>query len=220
MPEAPASARPDFADMNRLRRAVSLLGFVAIALLPIAAGSKPEVTPEDTSLTGQLLIASADNGDPRFDHAVILLVRHDKDGALGIIINRPIEERPLASLLAEMGEDTAGVEGNVLLFAGGPVEPQAGFVLHSTDYHIAATLDVGAGIAMTSTPQVISDIAHHRGPRKTLIAFGYSGWGPGQLENELALHAWLTAPADPKLIFDADRDKVWEAAMARHTLPL
>lgn len=205
---------------NWLPRPILPLAVLALALLPAGAGSKPEVTPGDISLAGQLLIASADNGDPRFDHAVILVVRHNKDGALGIIINQPIEERPLASLLAEMGQDTAGVEGNVLLFAGGPVEPEAGFVLHSPDYHLAETIAVDGGVALTSTPQIISDIAHRRGPRKTLIAFGYSGWGPGQLENELMLHAWLTAPADAKLIFDEDRDKVWNAAMARRTRPL
>lgn len=205
---------------NWLPRPILPLAVLALALLPAGAGSNPEVTPGDLSLAGQLLIASADNGDPRFDHAVILVVRHNKDGALGIIINQPIEERPLASLLAEMGQDTAGVEGNVLLFAGGPVEPEAGFVLHSPDYHLAETIAVDGGVALTSTPQIISDIAHRRGPRKTLIAFGYSGWGPGQLENELMLHAWLTAPADAKLIFDEDRDKVWNAAMARRTRPL
>ena len=205
---------------NWLPRPLLLLALVAAALLPASAGSKPEATPVDISLAGQLLIASADNGDPRFDHAVILVVRHNKDGALGIIINHPLEERPLASLLSEMGEDATGVAGSVLLFAGGPVAPEAGFVLHSTDYHRAETLDIDGRVAVTSTPQIISDIAHRRGPQKALIAFGYSGWGPGQLENELTLHAWLTAPADPKLIFDEDRDKVWDAAMARRTLPL
>lgn len=203
-----------------LRNWLSLFTLAVLALLPASAGSKPEVTPGDISLTGQLLIASADNGDPRFDHAVILVVRHNRDGALGIIINQPIEERPLASLLAETGGDAAGVTGSVLLFAGGPVDPAAGFVLHSPEYHLAQTLEIDGRVAMTATPQIISDIAHGRGPQKTLIAFGYSGWGPGQLDNELALHAWLTAPADPKLIFDEDRAKVWDAAMARRTRPL
>jgi putative transcriptional regulator len=203
---------------NWLQRPILLIAL--LALLPASAGSKPEMTPGDISLAGQLLIASADNGDPRFDHAVILMVRHNKNGALGIIINQPMEERPLASLLAEMGEDTAGIEGSVPLFAGGPVEPEAGFVLHSPDYHLPQTLDVDGGVALTSARQIISDIAHRRGPRKTLIAFGYSGWGPGQLESELILHAWLTAPADAQLIFDEDREKVWNAAMARRTRPL
>lgn len=206
--------------MNWRRRPVLLLALVILAVLPVGAGSKPEVTPGDISLAGQLLIASADNGDPRFDHAVILVVAHNREGAFGIIINHPIGERPLANLLAAMGEDIEGVTDSALVFEGGPVEPSSGFVLHSREYHLAKTLDIDGRIAMTATPRIISDIAHRQGPQKTLIAFGYSGWGPGQLENELALHAWIIVPADAKLIFDEDRAKVWDTAMARRAVPL
>lgn len=193
---------------------------VVLAALSAAARSKPEVELEGISLAGQLLVASPDIGDPRFDRAVVLLVRHNRSGALGIIINRPIEERPLASLMEAIGEQATGVEGRVLLFAGGPVEPAIGFILHSVDYHRAETLDIDAHVAMTSTHEILSDIAHKKGPAKTLIAFGYSGWGPGQLESELAQHGWFTAPADPKLIFDDDREKVWQEALARRIRPL
>jgi putative transcriptional regulator len=193
---------------------------VVLAALSATARSNPEVTPEDISLAGQLLIASPENGDPRFDRTVVLLVRHNRSGALGIIINRPIEERPLASLMEAIGEQATGVEGRVLLFAGGPVEPEIGFILHSVDYHRAETLGIDGHLAMTSTHEILSDIAHKKGPAKTLIAFGYSGWGPGQLESELAQHAWFTAPADPRLIFDEDREKVWQEAMARRIRPL
>jgi putative transcriptional regulator len=193
---------------------------VVLAALSATARSKPEMAPDDISLAGQLLVASSDIGDPRFDRAVVLLVRHNKHGALGIVINRPVGEQPLASVLAAVGEEAAGVEGRVLLFAGGPVELETGFVLHSADYHRPATVDIDGHLAMTSTPEILSDIAHHKGPAKILIAFGYSGWGPGQLESELAQHGWFTAPADPKLIFDEDREKVWQEAMARRTRPL
>jgi len=147
-------------------------------------------------------------------------VRHNKGGAIGIIINRPIEERSLASILEAIGEDATGVKGRVLLFAGGPVEPEIGFVLHSVDYRRAKTVDIDGHVAMTSTPEILRDIAHEKGPAKALIAFGYSGWGPGQLENEMAQRAWFTAPADANLIFDEDRERVWEEAMARRTRPL
>jgi putative transcriptional regulator len=139
---------------------------------------------------------------------------------LGIIINRPVDDRPLASLLEAIGEEATGIEGRVLLFAGGPVQPEIGFIVHSADYHRAGTLDIDGHLAMTSTHEILSDIAHKKGPAKTLIAFGYSGWGPGQLENEIAQHGWFTAPADPKLIFDDDREKVWQDAMARRIRPL
>jgi putative transcriptional regulator len=190
---------------------------VALATLPAAAPSKPEVVPEDISLAGQLLVASPEIGDARFDRTVVLLLRHNRSGALGIVINRPIEEQPLASLMEAIGEEAAGVEGRVLIFAGGPVEPEVGFILHSVDYRRADTLDIDEHVAMTSTHEILSDIAHKKGPAKTLIAFGYSGWGPGQLESELAQHGWFTTPADPKLIFDDDREKVWQEALARRT---
>lgn len=193
---------------------------LALGALPAAAPSKPKVVPEDISLAGQLLVASPEIGDARFDRTVVLLLRHNKSGAFGIVINRPIEERPLASLMEAMGDEAAGVEGRVLLFAGGPVEPEVGFILHSVDYRRAETLDIDEHVAMTSTHEILSDIAHKKGPAKTLIAFGYSGWGPGQLESELAQHGWFTAPADPKLVFDDDREKVWQEALARRTRPL
>src|SRR6185437_14447578 len=144
----------------------------------------------------QLLVAEPEMGDARFQHAVILMVQHSKTGALGIIINRPIEERPLASLLPALGQDDAGISGTVHIFFGGPVEPQIGFILHSPEYHIARTIDIDGHVAMTSSPEVLRDIGYGRGPRKSLVAFGYAGWGPGQLEGELARHGWFTIPDD------------------------
>jgi putative transcriptional regulator len=204
----------------RKRPMLQLMVLAALAALSATARSTPEMAPEPTFLGGRLLVASPEIGDPRFDRTVVLLVRHDKSGALGIIINRPVDDRPLASLLEAIGEEATGIEGRVLLFAGGPVQPEIGFIVHSADYHRAGTLDIDGHLAMTSTHEILSDIAHKKGPAKTLIAFGYSGWGPGQLENEIAQHGWFTAPADPKLIFDDDREKVWQDAMARRIRPL
>ena len=205
------------------RRKILLLTFALALSTPLTpARSVPEVTPtpRDSSLAGQLLVAEPDMGDPRFQHVVILMVQHSKTGALGIIINRPIEERTLASLLQAIGQGTAGIEGNVRIFAGGPVEPQIGFIVHSPEYHLSQTVDIDGRVAMTSSPKVLQDIGHGKGPRKSIVAFGYAGWGPGQLEGELARHGWFTIPDDPKLVFDMDRDKVWEAALARRTVPL
>jgi putative transcriptional regulator len=159
-------------------------------------------------------------GDPRFQHAVILMARHDKDGALGIIINRPMDQVPIAKLLDALGLDSNGSDGQVRLFAGGPVQPEIGFIVHSSEYHRAGTIDVDGRIAMTTNPEVLRDIGHHEGPRQSLIAFGYAGWGPGQLEGELALGGWFTVPEDPKLVFDIDRDKLWDEAMRRRTIQL
>lgn len=163
-------------------------------LLWTHALSKPEGAQPGASLAGQLLVASPDMGDPRFRQTVILMVQHNQDGALGIVINRPAEELSLAKLLEALGLDSTGIQGQVRIFAGGPVEPQSGFVVHSTDYHRTGTIDIDGRVAMTSSPEVLRDIGHNEGPGKKLVAFGYAGWGPGQLEGELALDAWFTVP--------------------------
>jgi putative transcriptional regulator len=196
------------------------IGLALLALLWAMAPSAPVSMAQADSLAGQLLVASPEIGDPRFAHAVILVLRHKLSGAVGIVINRPIEERTFASLLQAIGDDASDVEGRVLLFAGGPVEPQVGFVLHSSDYHRDETMDVAAQVGVTSSRDIIRDIAHKKGPEKALIAFGYAGWGPGQLESEMTENSWFVAPADPKLIFDDDRATVWQDAMAhrRRTL--
>jgi putative transcriptional regulator len=205
----------------RFRHVVAALGvLLTSATLAIAALPKTEPEPDSTSLAGQFLVAAPELGDPRFHHAVILMVRHNKDGALGIIINHPLGERSLASLMDAIGENATGVEGSVRLFAGGPVQPSIGFVVHGLDYHRAATIDIDGRVAMTSSPEVLRDIGHNKGPQQRLIAFGYAGWAAGQLEGELAQGAWFTEPEDPKLVFDEDPAKVWDDAMARRTFPL
>jgi putative transcriptional regulator len=198
---------------------LALLAFVLPAAL-IAAPSNPADTPTKASLKGQLLIATPAMRDPRFDHAVILMVRHDRDGAMGIVINRPLGERPLADLLAAFGVKDIAPTGDVRVFLGGPVQLDVGFVVHSSEYRRPETLDVDGRLAATSSREVLRDIAAKMGPMKSLITFGYAGWGPGQLEGELAHNVWHTAPADPGLVFDDDRDKVWEHAAARRTQDL
>ncbi len=167
-----------------------------------------------TSVAGQLLIATPVLTDPPFDHAVILVAQHNRSGAIGIVINRPLDRQTIASLLAN-GADASGINGNVRLFLGGPVDPQASFVLHSADYRNADTLDIDGRVALTSGPQILRDIGLGKGPRQKLVAFGYAGWGPSQLDNELRQGIWETVADDPTLVFDDDRAKVWSDALAR-----
>ena len=156
--------------------------------------------------------------DPRFQRTVILMVRHGKDGALGITINRPVQELPIATLLEKLGESDTSVEGSVQVFAGGPVQPGVGFVLHSADYKRTGTVVIDGRFSMTQSREILRDIGNKGGPEKALVAFGYAGWAPGQLEAELDAEAWLVVPADTELVFDEARDKVWEQAMARREL--
>ena len=193
---------------NSTVRSLSAAAIFAALLLA------PAAEPADTaSLTGQLLIAAPTIGDPRFSHTVILMVKHDSEGALGIVINRPVGEEPIASLLEGTGEDVSGIEGKLRIFYGGPVQPDLGFVVHSADYRQQETIDIDGRVAMTASRQILRDIGHHRGPQKTLFALGYAGWGPGQLEAEIRENSWLSARATPDLIFNTPAEARYEMVM-------
>lgn len=168
-----------------------------------------------TSLTGQLLIASPDMADP-FDHAVILMVQHDRGGALGIIINHPLATRPIAQILHALGGDARDVSGSVPIFFGGPLSPAAAFIVHSADYREDRSLDIDGQVALSDDIGVLRDIGLGKGPAKSLVALGYTGWGPLQLDGEIAHGAWVTVPETPHLVFDDDGAKVWTDAMALH----
>jgi putative transcriptional regulator len=196
-----------------------LAGAIAPSAIEPTTAPAPAAPPTPGSLTGQLLIASPDMRDPRFDHAVILVIRHDRDGALGLVINMPAGERPLAELLVAIGEKSTG-DAKVPVFVGGPVQPEVVLVLHSAEYRGSHTLDVDGRLAVTGDPQILRDMAAKTGPHKSLLAFGYAGWAAGQLDAEMEHNVWFTAPEDPALVFDADRDKVWDLAMARRTRDL
>lgn len=200
--------------------ALALAAFAVTAVSPRAATPTPDAPIEKGPLVGKLLVATPEMGDPRFAHTVILIVRQNKEGAFGLAINRPVEQRSIASLLDAIGADSKGVDGEARIFAGGPVEPQIGFVIHSAEYRRDETIEIDGRVAVTSSPDIIRDIGLRKGPSKTLIAFGYAGWGPGQLEAELARKDWFTIPEDSKLIFEEDREHVWDIAMSRRTLDL
>jgi putative transcriptional regulator len=204
-------------------RFIRLLVLLAAVAAPAAlfGAAPPDGEPSQGHfLTGQLLVAAPSMGDPRFRETVIVMVRHSRDGAMGLIVNRPAGEQPMADLLQAFGDDASKVEGNVPIYLGGPVQKELAFVLHSTDYRGTGTMDVTGEIAVTANRDVIHDIAAKTGPRKFLLMFGYAGWAPGQLEGELAANAWYTAPIDPALVFDMPRDKVWERATERRTRDL
>jgi len=193
---------------------LAALAVAPATVLHAARPSEPDVSGP-TSLAGQLLIASPELRQPAFDHAVILLAKHTREGAVGLVINRPGKTLPIADLLAALGADASGVNGDIQVFVGGPVDPGIGFVVHSTDYRTPTTLDIDGRVALTIAPDVLRDIGLGRGPKKSLAAFGYAGWAPAQLDNELAHGVWFTTPEEPALVFDDDRAKLWDEAFAR-----
>jgi putative transcriptional regulator len=205
-------------SLSRLILALTAI-VVSVAFLNVTPSCGVQA-PVHVSLAGQLLIASPTIRDPHFDHAVILIVRHDQDGAMGIVINMPAEERPLASILEMLGEKDTDIAGKAHIFAGGPVQPEIGFVIHSADYRGPETIDINERVLMTSSSQILRDIGNNKGPKKSLIAFGYAGWAAGQLEDELQRRVWFTTAGEPKLIFDEDRKKVWESAYLYRTQDL
>jgi putative transcriptional regulator len=202
--------------MPAIRR--TLWALCALAMLTLRSPAAPMPSDESSgpqALAGEFLIAAPDMDDPRFFHAVILVVQHDRGGAFGLIVNRPIEDEPITQLLKDLGQKTDGASGKVTVYAGGPVESEVGFVLHSAEYQRPETMKIGGQLAVTSSPGVLRDIATQRGPKQYIFAFGYAGWGPGQLENEMKQRVWFTAPADPKLLFGDDPQKLWQDALDR-----
>ena len=205
-----------------LLRRRNLLGVTVTAAIVLSAGALHAALPTDsdtsgrTSYAGQLLIAAPSLQGSPFERGVILVAQHSRDGALGIVINRPVRERPIAELLKAFGADAEGVSGSVGIFLGGPVDPSIGFVLHSAEYSRPDTLDIDGRVALTIGPDALRDIGLGKGPQKCLVAFGYAGWAAAQLEDELAHGVWITMPEDPALVFDDDRAKLWADALARH----
>ncbi len=196
---------------------------VALGLAIVGAGAAP-LPPSDgpaaRGLTGQLLVATDDLRDPRFHHVVLYMVHHDATGAMGLVVNQPRADAPLAALLKRLGRDGEGIASTVRVHYGGPVEPAKGFVLHTSDWASGESHVVRDGVAVTTDPAIFDAIAHGTGPRRALFALGYAGWGPGQLEGELDRGDWITVSADEALIFDDAAASKWARAMARRKIAL
>jgi putative transcriptional regulator len=197
---------------------------VVLSALALLAGATPglpaEPRPRIRSLAGELLVATAEMRDPRFGETVIYMVRHDASGAMGLVLNRPLGEVPLASLLEQMEMDSTAAMGMIRLHSGGPVESLRLFVLHTSDYKGDGTIAVKGGFSVSVEPDILEAIAGGKGPRRKLFVVGYAGWAPGQLEAEIEAGAWVRASADEATLFDGDYDKKWERALARRKIDL
>jgi putative transcriptional regulator len=167
------------------------------------------------SLAGQLLVAMPQMQDLRFQRTVIYLCAHNDDGAMGLVLNKLIGSLTLPELLLQLSIPSSGVTGAPRVHFGGPVESGRGFVLHSDDYNEEGTLLVGNGIALTATLDILRAIGRGGGPQRSLLALGYAGWGPVQLDNELQQNGWLNVAADADLVFDHSLDDKWQRALAK-----
>lgn len=173
-------------------------------------------------LDGQLLIAMPGMSDPRFERSVIYMCAHSGQGAMGIIINKATPMMSFGELLSQLdltGEDAVEPPEELMqmpVLFGGPVEQGRGFVLHTSDYFVAdSSLPVAENIALTATVDILRAMAKGEGPQHAVLALGYSGWAPGQLENEIQRNGWLTCQADEDLIFGVDFDDRYRAALRK-----
>jgi len=165
-------------------------------------------------LAGQILIAMPGMADPRFDHSVILICAHSAEGTMGLIVNKPLEDMSFHGLLQHLKIPRAPEGRDIRVHLGGPVERGRGFVLHSPDWEAGrGTMAVPGGFGMTATTDILAALASGGGPGKALLALGYSGWGPGQLEAEIARNDWLTSEVPEGLVFGADDRAKWTAAL-------
>lgn len=166
-------------------------------------------------LSGQLLIAMPAMQDPRFAQSVIYLCAHSPEGAMGLVVNRPVENLTFDDLLKQLSIEPLPPARRIQVQAGGPVEQVRGFVLHTADWMQDGSLRVNEAMALTASIDVLREIAKGGGPRRGLLALGYAGWGPGQLDREISENAWLSVPPDEALIFGADFAAKWRGALAK-----
>ncbi|TQS71433.1 YqgE/AlgH family protein [Rhodobacteraceae bacterium] len=168
-------------------------------------------------LSGKILIAMPGMGDPRFEHSVIMVCAHSDDGAMGLIVNKPLPNPALPDLLEQLGitvtTEDPDTRSQPIMF-GGPVETGRGFVLHSTEWDGGGpVMEVGTDLAVTATRDILEDIAAGRGPEHSILALGYAGWGPGQLEEEILANGWLIADGDAALALSEDHPNKWMNAL-------
>lgn len=171
--------------------------------------------PRDQWLTGQLLIAMPGMPDPRFARAVIYMCSHGPNGAMGLILNRLFGEADFEMLLEQLEVKTPGAIPDLPVYFGGPVETGRGFVLHSADYMREGTIRIDDSVSLSATIEILQAIARDEGPERAMLALGYTGWGAGQLEEEMKANGWLTAPADDEILFGPGLETKWERSLAK-----
>jgi putative transcriptional regulator len=168
---------------------------------------------ESGYLVGKCLVAMPAMQDTNFSRTVVYVCAHTAEGAMGLVVNRTIEQLSFDDILEQMDIEPGIGTQSIRVHFGGPVEAARGFVLHTADYRDEGTLPVDSNVSLTATADVLKDIAKGSGPRRRLMVLGYAGWGSGQLDEELKENAWLICPPDEKLLFGEDNEAKWNTAM-------
>jgi putative transcriptional regulator len=186
--------------------------FVGLLLLVLSLTSAHGQSAKQGFLEGRLLVATESLADSFFSKTVIFMVEHDERGAFGLIVNRSLGVLGVKPMFETLGLDGSDAEGEVLARIGGPVEPGAAFILHSDDIESPGGKPIAPGLAMTTQPEILKIIGKGEGPNQYLFAFGYSGWGPGQLEDEIMRGSWIDVPLTKELLFGTEDAEKWRAA--------
>ena len=208
------------ADGGRAAKLIMRLSALVLFTGFLSAQYSSTAAEYEQRIVGQLLVATEAMKDPRFVEAVIYLVKHDAEGTLGLVINRPIALGAIDDLLKGFGSEVKASKREIVIHYGGPVSRHQGFVLHSDDVTLEGSMTTQNGIAMTTDIRMIEAIAQGKGPQRFLLTLGYAGWAPGQLEGELKANTWAIVSADQSLIFGNDPDKKWRQAIDKRQIPL
>lgn len=180
---------------------------IIVNTTPYLTESRP--ANHDGYLEGRLLIATPTVSGPVFQQSVIYLFAHNASGAMGVVINKPLESVHYTSIFEQVGIDVTPNSRPLAIYHGGPVEETRGFVLHSSEYKSSDSVDQHNGLAVTSSAGILRDLAAGNGPKQALLCVGYAGWAPGQLEAEIEANSWITVPATPDLLFNTSDDLKW-----------
>ena len=172
---------------------------------------------ENAFLSGKLIIAMPAMGDPRFKRSVVCICAHNEDGAIGIIINKIIESLSFSKIIKQLklNKNMTKNDYNNHIYFGGPVETERGFILHSADYSSENSTSINSEISMTASTEILQALIDGNGPNKSIVALGYAGWGPGQLDTEIQSNAWLSVESDLELVFSAKTAEKWDMALEK-----
>ena len=176
--------------------------------------AKPDINGADW-LTGQMLIAMPAMRDPRFTQSVIFLCAHNPDGAMGVVLNRPVKAPKFPALLQQLGVEPSPPRRQLAVSTGGPVDDKRGFVLHSPDWTAEGSMEIDDQHMLSANLDILRAVAAGGGPEKARLVLGYAGWGAGQLDEEIKQNSWLNVPADDAIIFDTNYTTKWQRALAK-----
>ena len=166
-------------------------------------------------LAGQMLVAMPQMDDARFRNTVLVICKHDRDSAMGLVVNRPMDNLHLNQMAEQIGVGTPRFFGDTPIFNGGPVEQSRGMVLHSSDHVLPGSININERVAMTSNVKIITEISNGCGPEDFIITLGHASWSPGQLERELRGNVWLTMPFEEDIIFSQEMEATWSTCYRR-----